>query len=89
MPDQCELEVDHIDTVNINLITLNSKWLAITANLKMSSNQVSVVISYKVDKGSDGNMKPLHLYKKLFPRATIEQLAATKIKNIQLKSYNK
>ena len=48
---------------------------------KISSNKVSVVISYKVDTGSDGNIMPLHLYKKLFPQATKEQLTATKIKH--------
>ena len=37
---------------------------------------------YKVDTGSDGNIISLHLYKKMFPRATKEQLAATKNKNI-------
>ena len=52
-------------------------------------NQVSVVLSYKVDTGISGNIMPLHLYKTLFPRARIEQLAATKNKNVQLKSYNK
>ena len=34
VPDQCKVEKDHIDTVNINLITFNSKWLPITVNLK-------------------------------------------------------
>ena len=34
--------------------------------LKMPSNQVSVVISYKVDTGSDCNIVPLHLYKNYF-----------------------
>ena len=46
-------------------------------------------MSYKVDTGSDGNIMPLHFYKMLFPRATIEQLAAAKNKNVQLKTYNK
>ena len=55
----------------------------------MSSNQVSVILSYKVDTGSDHNIMPLHLYKKIFPRATKEQLAATKNKNVQPKTYNK
>ena len=53
----------------------------------MSSNQVSVVISYKVGTGSKGNIMPLHLYIKLFPRANKEQFAATKNKNIH-QNYN-
>ena len=52
-----------IDMININLIFFNSKWLAIKANLKTSSNQVSVVISYKADTDSDGNIMPIHLHK--------------------------
>ena len=87
-PDQHNVE-DHTDMVNINLIIFNSKWLVLTANLKMSSHQVSIIIPYKVDTGSDGNIMPLHLYKKLLPRATKEQLVATKNKIIQLKMYNK
>ena len=70
--------------VNINSIIFNSKWLVITANLKTSLNQVSIIVPYKVDTGSDENIMPLHLYKRLFPRATKEQLATTKNKNIQL-----
>ena len=88
VPDQCNVEEDHIDMVNINSITFNSKWSAITANLKMTSNQVSVIISYNIDTGSDGNIMPLHLCKKLFPKATVEHLVATKNKNVQLKMYN-
>ena len=32
---------------------------------------------------------PLHIYKKLFPIITTEQLAATKNESVQLKMYNK
>ena len=49
--------------VNMNLIIFNSKPLAITANLKMLSSQVSIIIPYKVDMGSDANIMPLNLYK--------------------------
>ena len=82
-PDQCNIEKDHIDTVNINFIIFNSKWSAITTNLKTSSSQVSIIIPYKVDVGSVSNIMPLHIYKKLFHRATKEQLMATKNKNLQ------
>ena len=33
-------------------------------------NQVSIIVPYKIDTDSDGNIMPLHLYKRLFPRAT-------------------
>ena len=39
--------------------------------------------------GSDGNIMPLHLYQKLFPRETKDQLVATKNKNVQLKCKTK
>ena len=44
-PDQYNIEEDHIDTVNINLIIFNSKWSALNTNLKTSSTKVSIIIS--------------------------------------------
>ena len=41
----------------------------------------NAMIPYKVDTGSGGNIMPLHIYKKLFPKTTNEQLAATKNNN--------
>ena len=46
------------------------------------------MVPHNVDTGSDGNIIPLHIYKKLLPKATKEQLVATRNKNIQLKMYN-
>ena len=66
--------------VNINSIIFNRQQSAIIANLKMLSSQVSIIIPYKVDTDSDGNIMPLHLCKKIFPRATKEQLGTAKIK---------
>ena len=45
----------------------------ITANLKTFANKSGIIVPYKVDTGSDGNIMPLHIYKKLFPRVTSEQ----------------
>ena len=63
--------------MKVTYIIFNSKWLVITANLKTSSNQVSITVPYKVDTGSDGNIMPLHLYKRLFPGAAKGKLATT------------
>ena len=63
--------------------------MIITSSLKIPSNQASITVPYKVDKSSDGNIIHLHIYKKIFPTATKEQLAATKNNNIQLKLYNR
>ena len=65
--------------VNINLIIFNSKWMAIKANLKTSSSQVSTLIPYKVDTGSD--VMPLHLYKKMFSRAKKDNWQQPKLKS--------
>ena len=56
---------------------------------KISAGINNLIVPYKVDTGSDGNIMPLHIYKKLFPRITSEQLVATKHESIQLKMYNK
>ena len=82
-------EEDPMDTVNIKFIIFNNKWSVITADLKTSSNQVSIMVSYKVDTGSDGKIMPLHLYKRLFPRVIKEHLTATKNKNIKLTTYSR
>ena len=63
-PDQ-HYEEDLIDTVNINSIIF-SKWSVITANIKASSNKVSIIVPYKADTGSDGNIMPIYLYKTFF-----------------------
>ena len=55
--------------VNINSINFYNNHSVITANLKTSLNKVVITVPYKVDAGSDGNIIPLHIYKKSFPRA--------------------
>ena len=47
-----------------------------------------MMVQYKVDLGCHGNIMPLYIYKKLFPRVTIDQLVATRHTNIKLKMYN-
>ena len=71
-----------IDTVNIHSINFNSKHSVVAANLKTSSNQARITVPHKVDTGSNGNIMPLYLYKKVFPRATKKQLLATQNTNI-------
>ena len=55
----------------------------------MSAGPNNIMVPYKVDTGSDGNIMPLHICKNCFLKITNEQLAATKNKNILLKTYNK
>ena len=59
---QGSVEEGNTDSVNINLINFNKNCLVITANLKTLANKNSVIVPYKVDAGSDGNILPLHCY---------------------------
>ena len=55
-----------IKMVNINLVSFNSNHSVIIANLKTSSNKATIVVPYKVDMGSDGNIMPFNIFTKLF-----------------------
>ena len=71
-----EQETD-IKAGNTNSVKWNSNHSTIIANLKTSSNKVVITVPYKADTGSDGNIMPLYIYKKFFPKTTIQQLAVT------------
>ena len=86
-PTQDSAVENSIDSVSINSIHKNHS--VITENLKMSAGQNKIMVPYKVDTGSDGNIMPLNIFKKMFPKITNEQFVATKNKNILLKAYNK
>ena len=51
--------------------------------------QNSISVPYKIDTGSNGNIMPLHIFKKLFPGVTNVWLVETINKHILLKHYNK
>ena len=67
-----------LKTVNINSVSFNSNHSTIIANLKTLSNKATIVVLYKVDMGSDGNIMPFNIFTKLFPSTTADQLVATK-----------
>ena len=48
----------------------------------------NVIVLNRVDTGDDGNIMQLHIYKKLFPGVTSEQLTATEMKVHNLKCIN-
>ena len=64
-----------IKTVNINSVNFHS---TIIANLKTSSNEATIMMPYKVDMGSDMNIMPFNILKKIFASATMDTLVATK-----------
>ena len=65
---------EEIETVNINLMYLNKNRSLITAHLKMQVGKNTVEILYKIDTGSEGNIMPLYIFKKLFKDIMDEQL---------------
>ena len=80
---------ENIELVSINCIQFNKNEPILTTNLKTSAGPSNVIIPYKIETGSSGNIMSIHMYKKLFPNVINEQLAITKNKNVLLKIYNK
>ena len=54
------------EMVNINSANFNSNHSAIIAKLKTSPNKAIIMVPYKVDMGSDGNIMPFNIFTKLF-----------------------
>ena len=72
--------------VNINCIRFNSNHSAIIANLKTSSNKIVITLPYIM--AATEIQCHFTCTKTLFPRVTVEHLAATKDMKIKLKMYN-
>ena len=72
-------EENSINSVNINPIHFNKNCSVITAIFEMSAGQNNVIVPYKVDTDSIGNIMPLHIYKNVFPKITNEQLVVIKM----------
>ena len=79
---------DIIDKVNINSINFNGKHSVISVNLKASSDQARVKVPYKTDTGSDVNIMPLYIYKKIIPYGHKRTTSGKKDENIKLKTCN-
>ena len=58
-----------LEMVSINSVCFNKSHSMLTTKLKMSIDN-NIVIPYKIDIGSDGNIMPWYVFKKLFPRVT-------------------
>ena len=59
---------DEIEMVSINSVYMNKKWLMLTVKLETHAGDNKITIPYKIDTGSDGNIMPWYIFKKLFPR---------------------
>ena len=54
----------------------------------MQVGKTATEIPYKIDTGSEGNIMPLYIFKKLFKNMPEEQLKGSTKSNIKLKMYN-
>ena len=73
---------EDIEMVSINSVCFNEHCSVLTANFKMSGGKNSISVPFKRDIKGNGNIMPLHIFKKLLPVVTNEWLADTINKHI-------
>ena len=78
-----------IETANINSVYMNKYQLMLTAKLKTCAGDNKLTVLYKIDTGSDGNIMPQYIFKKLFPRVTEAKIKKPLKTHIKLKIYKK
>ena len=72
-----EPQEEEIETVSINSLYLNRNRSLITAHLKMQVGKTTIEVPYKIDTGSEGNLMPLYIFKKIvqkYARGTVKRL---------------
>ena len=55
----------------------------------MQVDKTTIEVPYKINTGSEGNLMPLYIFKKLFRNMLEEQLKSSTKDNIKLKTYNR
>ena len=79
-----------IETVSIDSVHLNKNWSLLTVKLEMQAGRNTIVVPYKVDTVSEGNIKLLFIFKKkMFKNTTEEKLRKSIKGHIRLRTYNK
>ena len=74
MVHEVEIEVgpdsqgEDIEIVSINSLYLNRKQALIMANLETQAGETALEIPYKINTGSEGNLRPLYIFCKLFKK---------------------
>ena len=61
--EQIENQDEGEEMVSIDSIQFNKNCSVLTVNLKMPVGSKKIVVAYKIDTGSDGNIMPFHVYK--------------------------
>ena len=79
-----------IETVSIDSVHLNKRSVIINGGIRdMKAGTNNIVIPYKIDMGSEGNIIPLFIFKKLFKNVMEDQLKRSIKGHIRLRTYNK
>ena len=79
---------EDIEIISVNSLYLNRKWSLITAHLETQAGKNALEIPYKIDTGSEANLMPLYIFRKLFKNMSKEQLKRSVEGNKKLKTYN-
>ena len=69
-----ETQEGEIETVSIDLVHLSRNQSLIIAHLEMQAGKNIIEIPYKIDTGSEDNIMPLYILKKLFKNTKEDQL---------------
>ena len=88
-----EYSKGEIEMVSIDSVHMNKNQSMLTTKLETCTGDNKLTVPCKIDTGSDGNIMPWYIFKKLFQRVTEAELIKTikrhiKIKNIQQNSHN-
>ena len=78
-----------IETVSIDSVHMNKNWSLLIAELETHAGNTKIIVPYKIDTGREGNIMPLHIFKRLFKNITEAKLKKTIKRHIQLKTYTK
>ena len=57
--------------------------------LQMCGGDNKIIIRYKIDTGSEGNIMSWHIFKRLLKNVIEAELKKTIKRHVQLKTYNK
>ena len=67
MPSPASSDLEHINSTAINTDAPTEAWATVTILAEIGPNQCGS-LRYKVNTGASGNVMPLHVFVKLFPR---------------------
>ena len=87
-----EFSKGKIETVSIDSVHMNKIWSILTVELEIHAGNNIIIVPYKINIGSKGNIMPWHIFKRLYkilqkPNAK-RPLKAYNIENIQQNSHN-